>query len=83
MPLEPGHPTIEPVIALGALTIARTHEQTVFELPHALPGNTQILHPEVPLAGNETNVTFTVGTVVSKGLGFPLKRTPACALVQR
>ena len=82
-PLEPGHPITAPEIVPGILKVAHTHEQMLFEFPHALPANTQMLHPEDPLAGNETKVTFTVGTVVSKGLGFPLKRAPACALVQR
>ena len=74
---------MEPVIDTGALIVARTHEQTVFVLPHAFPPNTQMLHPEAPAAGSETNVTLTVGVAVSNGLGFPLKRTPACPLVQR
>jgi len=57
--------------------VARTHVQMVFVLPHAFPPNTQMLHPEVPATGKETNVTFTVGVVVWNGLGLPLKRTPA------
>ena len=53
-----------PEMEAGALTVARTQVQIVFVFPQALPPNTQMLHPEVPAAGSETNVTFTVGTVV-------------------
>ena len=83
MPVDPGHPITDPTILVGALNVARTHVQIVLVLPHALPPNTHMLHPDDPVAGSETKVTFTVGTVVSYGLGFPLKRTPAWPLVQR
>jgi len=65
------------------LTVARTHVQMVFDIPQALPAATQMLHPEDPPGGSDTKVTLTFGTVVSKGPGLPLKRTPDCALVQR
>jgi len=83
LPLEPGQPITDPRIGAGMLTVERTHVQIVFELPQALPGKTQMLHPEDPDGGKDTNVTFTFGVVVSNGLGFPLKRTPDCALDQR
>ena len=73
---------MDPLIDPGVETVARTQEHIVFVLPQALPPNTQMLQPEVPAAGSDTKVTFTVGTVVWNGLGLPLKRTPACELVQ-
>ena len=79
----PGQPITDPEIGAGMLTVARTQVHTVFERPHALPAVTQILHPDDPPGGSETNVTLTVGVAVSNGLGLPLNRTPDCALVQR
>ena len=73
---------MEPLIDVGADTVARTQVQIVFVFPQALPPKTHTLHPDVPAAGKDTKVTFTVGTVVWYGLGLPLKRTPACELVQ-
>jgi len=75
--VDDGHPITDPIILVGALSVARTHVQMLLVLPHALLPKTQMLHPDDPEAGSETKVTFTVGTVVSKVLGLPLKRTPA------
>ena len=67
---------MEPEIIPGVESEERTHEQTEPVLPHALPPNTQMLHPEAPPAGSETKVTLTFGVVVWYGPGFPLKSTP-------
>ena len=83
MLVDPGQPMMEPLIGPGVDNVARTQWHMVFVFPHAFPAKAQMLHPDAAPAGSETNVTFTVGTVVSKGAGLPLKRTPACALVHR
>ena len=58
---EFGQPITLPVICVGRLIVARIQVQIVFEFPHAFPGNTQMLHPDPPPAGNAVYVMFTVG----------------------
>ena len=76
MAVETGHPITDPEMDDGIETVARTQVQIVLVFPQALPANTQLLHPEVPTGGSDTKLRFTVGVVVSNGLGFPLKRAP-------
>ena len=58
-----------PLITEGWLTRALMKRQKFADCPHALPAKTQMLYPEAPAGGGETNVTVTVAVAVCTGLG--------------
>jgi hypothetical protein len=53
-----------PLMALGWVTFALINLQKGIVCPQAFPANMQMLYPESPPGGVDTNVTLTEGVAV-------------------